>query len=293
MGKEWLRDVEHHLWRARAFIVILTHASANRPWLWFEVGGAWSRKAKGQCAMFVLCTSEVGPLDVPKPLDRLQLLWLEKRGSLKQFAKDLVTTLGFGNAAALRRVPITSALAAARMATDEPTDELATPLQFAFNALERHPTLTFRDGAGDVLPSDIRFDIFARLALTLLVGDRPEDGFTDEYLYQRVWLAMVLIWERNEGGHLPHFDPRDFKHGMEMLCMLGVIHGDFHAMITLLGSELLERWPVRLPDYSQEELTEILRESATLPYPTLEEAEDALERGALEFGDQVVTEPCD
>jgi hypothetical protein len=70
-----------------------------------------------------------------------------------------------------------------------------------------------------------------------------------------------------------------------VLRILDLIHVGETCYVEWLGNELLRRWPVQGAQHSWEELFEIVHASAAQPFPSLDDAEQGLANGFLEFGD--------
>jgi hypothetical protein len=95
-GDKWLEAVEDKLQRGDTFIILLTPASINRRWVWFETGSFWfSRKRILPVAYGI----DLG--DIPHPLSVRQALSLEDPARLRQFFDDLTIEITDNEAAEL------------------------------------------------------------------------------------------------------------------------------------------------------------------------------------------------
>jgi len=271
IGQDWLIDIERRLDSAQAVVAIVTPVSIKRPWLWFEIGATWSRGRSGKCTIYPLCVPGMDTLDIPSPLDRLQALLLGRAGDLKRFFKALISQFGFGKLSSLRPSNILEHIPEYEdvKVADTDLDSDSVTLRYAWKFISNYRSLHFSNDDCE----DPRFDIFARFVLAVLSQNHPDEGFTHEYVYMRVFKALQQISEKG----ITRYDGKDFLNEMEVLKLVEVVNfelGVWH--ITLLGHELLNKWPTDWIYYSDEEVAEILRVSETLEFPTLEEADEII-----------------
>ena len=281
VGREWLSDIGEHLKTARALVVLITPASIEKSWLWFEIGAIWSKGAPGEYPIYPLCTLEVDRLDLPSPLDRLQATWIGNAANCRSFIDALVTQFGFGNPSSLRPANILKKI---RVYRREDVSEFEShevygfgPAHYAWKIISGYRSLHLTDCEGESLANasdKIPFELLARLVLLLLSIDRPDDGFTDEFVYMRLWKALQHV---SRGSGVIRYQGLDFVNHMEVLRATDVVGHEYGAWhLTWLGRQLLDRWPKRITDQSDDEILEILNASEEFESPTLEEAEDAL-----------------
>jgi hypothetical protein len=72
-GADWLATIKKELELADGYLILLTPASIDRPWIWFETGAAWMSQRP-------LATASAGDVDraaIPMPLASFQILSLE------------------------------------------------------------------------------------------------------------------------------------------------------------------------------------------------------------------------
>ncbi len=269
-GKDWLEDMETRLEAAQAVVVIITPVSIKRPWLWFELGATWLKSRRGKSAIYPLCAPGMNALDIPEPLNRLQLLAVDRRGDLRRFFKALITQFGFGNLSSFRPSRINESIPSYEelkiAAADLDSD--STSLRYAWKFISEHHSLNLTNDR----TIDPRFDVFARFVLAILSEDRPEEGFSREYVYMRVFNTLQHLSEKpiTYGG-------KTFLRDMGVLEFLSLVEYDYGVWsVKLLGHELIERWPADWIYYSDKEVAEILRISKTEDYLTLEEADEII-----------------
>jgi hypothetical protein len=85
-GTEWLGEVKRQLKSADAYVVLLTPASIQRLWIWFESGAAFASENKH---VIGLCAPGMRKDNVPSPLGGHQLLTLESSDDCLQMFADL------------------------------------------------------------------------------------------------------------------------------------------------------------------------------------------------------------
>src|SRR5262245_28189223 len=84
-GKEWFNVIGSQLLASDSYLILLTPASAAKPWVCFETGAAWF----SQRLLVPVLAGGLGPAGVPEPLRLLQLLSLEEHGQAGQAFRDL------------------------------------------------------------------------------------------------------------------------------------------------------------------------------------------------------------
>jgi hypothetical protein len=271
VGEDWLADIEKRLESAQAVVAIVTPVSIKRPWLWFEIGATWSKGRRGECKIYPLCAPQMDERDIPSPLDRLQMLSLSRTGDLKRFFIALITQFGFGNPSSFRSanilecIPKYGDIQAANADLD--SDDVA--LSYAWKCITNYRSLRL---TGESERQNLRFDILAHFVLAILNEDRPDEGFTHEYVYMRAYKALQHISEKSITYHA-----RDFLNEMEVLKVVELVGYDLGFWnLAPLGYELIEKWPASWVYYSANEVAEILRISEALEFPTLEEADEII-----------------
>jgi hypothetical protein len=192
-----------------------------------------------------------------------------------------VRQFGFGDISMLRPANILGKLPAYRKenVSDFEFKELYGfgPGHYAWKVISTYRSLDFVNDEGERVTdatNNIRFDVVTKLILILLSTERPQEGFTSEFLYMRLWKALQHILE---GQNPVQYAALDFVHHMEVLRVIEILGYEYDVwQLTLLGRRLLERWPTDFVYHSDEEALAILSISETLEVPTLEEAEEAL-----------------
>jgi hypothetical protein len=84
-GAEWLGEIKRELASADAYIVLLTTASVQRSWIWFESGAAFMGAKK----VIGLCAPGMPKANVPSPLGAHQLLTLDSPADCTQLFAEL------------------------------------------------------------------------------------------------------------------------------------------------------------------------------------------------------------
>ncbi len=163
---------------------------------------------------------------------------------------------------------------------------------YAWNFLRDFYPLEFMDCTGQLL-EDIRFDIFARMVLWLLIDDdaaspnevsRKYKLRTGPYLYVRMYQAMEFM----SGVEDIHWPIEDYLNKLSVLHTLRIIrtsssgYREKQLAVTPLGYELRTRWPEDMVDHSEQEFEAIMHESSlTQELPNLDP--DTLERLTLPY----------
>jgi hypothetical protein len=84
-GSEWFNIIAEQLRQADCFLILLTEASINRPWICFETGAAWFSKRP----IVPVLSGEFKAEMVPEPLRSLQLLSLGSSEQASQVFREL------------------------------------------------------------------------------------------------------------------------------------------------------------------------------------------------------------
>jgi hypothetical protein len=100
-GSDWFDNIIMNLITADAFIVLVTHTSISRHFVWFEIGLSWLRRRNQNCKMYALCLSPIMPGDLREPLCRLQATLLGEEKQTEAFFTELINQFSFGNLNAL------------------------------------------------------------------------------------------------------------------------------------------------------------------------------------------------
>jgi hypothetical protein len=95
-GDKWLEAVEDKLQKGDTFIILLTPASIDRRWVWFETGSFWF---SGKRILPIAYGIDLGK--IPHPLSVRQALSLDDPAKLKQFFDDLTIAMTDAEAADL------------------------------------------------------------------------------------------------------------------------------------------------------------------------------------------------
>jgi hypothetical protein len=145
-GEDWLEKLESRLSVATAVVVILTAVSLERSWVWFEIGTVWPRWRTAKCRIYPLCRADMKGLELPSPLDRLQVRRISDDNSFTTFLKEIASQFGVVTLPRQRRKGI------AMMMRPDP-DHMAigpTPasLKYAWKFISgyRSPRITDQDG---------------------------------------------------------------------------------------------------------------------------------------------------
>lgn len=85
-GEEWLDLIRAKLRQADAFVVLWTHRSAERPWLWLETGGAW---VKDNPRLIPATAGGFAKSKIPLPILLSQARALEDPQDAAQLFRDL------------------------------------------------------------------------------------------------------------------------------------------------------------------------------------------------------------
>lgn len=79
-GDDWLQSVKVNLKQAKAVVVLCSKESIGRPWVNFEVGGAWLQGVP----IIPVCHTDLKPEDLPLPLKLLQAVDASQPAGLKR-----------------------------------------------------------------------------------------------------------------------------------------------------------------------------------------------------------------
>ncbi len=277
-GKKWLTELEETLASAQAVIALITPASVGKSWLWFEIGAAWLKANQGNCTIYPLRVRQIPIQDLPPPLDQIQSVSLDDAAGLKAFIDELTRQFAVGSPSAFRPAQIIKRLPASWVKEDEDEETVLgfSPLHFAWKVISDHGAFRFVDEDGEAFSDEMEFRVFTQLVLGVLQTEKPESGFSDEYVYMRVWKAFRMISRE----YPIYFHPMNFRSFMEVLRLVGVVRSELAFWsIAPLGWDVLAKCPQR---YSAEELDHILQDSdEKFESPSLEEADEFLFRGAI------------
>jgi hypothetical protein len=85
VGEKWQEAIEQKLITASAYIVLLTPASVERHWVWFEAGSIWFLKRK----IVMVCAAGLRPAEIPAPLSSRQTLSLDSSADVKELFRTI------------------------------------------------------------------------------------------------------------------------------------------------------------------------------------------------------------
>ncbi|HEU0015171.1 MAG TPA: toll/interleukin-1 receptor domain-containing protein [Longimicrobium sp.] len=92
VGADWLATIKDELTRATAYLILLTPASVQRPWIAFEMGAAWMSER----TLLTVLAGELDRASIPMPLSSFQILSLESPREAHEVMKRLGGTLADG-----------------------------------------------------------------------------------------------------------------------------------------------------------------------------------------------------
>ncbi len=96
IGINWFENIREKINQAQAVVFLITPASIERPWIWFEMGASWSRYSEGKAEIYpLICGLDLKQL--PEPLNLLQALSLHDTQKVRVFFEELCQKFGFGN----------------------------------------------------------------------------------------------------------------------------------------------------------------------------------------------------
>jgi len=91
-GSRWLEVIDGAVGAASALIVLCSPSSISRPWINFEMGGAWVKRIP----IIPICHSGQKKNALPSPISMLQALELEDEHFVIDLLSSLAKHLGFG-----------------------------------------------------------------------------------------------------------------------------------------------------------------------------------------------------
>src|SRR6185312_3079362 len=83
-GQEWLGEIKRQLKAADAYLILLTPASVQRLWVWFESGAAFMNDKK----VIAVCAPGMQKNSVPSPLSGHQLLSFHSTEECEQVFRE-------------------------------------------------------------------------------------------------------------------------------------------------------------------------------------------------------------
>jgi hypothetical protein len=98
-GEKWLAVIEDKLASGDTYVFLLTPASVERGWIWFEAGSVWFAKKR----LLPVVAKGLTAADVPYPLSARQIQNLENVGQLQEFFRELGVILNEGEAGEVAR----------------------------------------------------------------------------------------------------------------------------------------------------------------------------------------------
>lgn len=122
-GSDWLDKILSHLTGNNAFVVLITHHSEKRPFVWFEIGFSWLRKIKEKCTVYALCAPPISPGSLCEPLCRLQAISLADERQTQAFFSRLVGQFGYGDVKLLEFAKIRDSLPVDSLANEGIVEE--------------------------------------------------------------------------------------------------------------------------------------------------------------------------
>jgi hypothetical protein len=91
-GSRWLEVIDGAVGSASALIVLCSPSSISRPWINFEMGGAWVKRIP----IIPICHSGQEKNSLPSPISMLQALELDDEHFVIDLLSSLAKHLGFG-----------------------------------------------------------------------------------------------------------------------------------------------------------------------------------------------------
>ncbi len=87
-GDTWFPAIQEALDRCNALVVLLTSASIDRRWVWFEIGYVWARTATDE-KRFIYPLAISRAQEIPHPLSEHQAKYLDSREDVENFFQKL------------------------------------------------------------------------------------------------------------------------------------------------------------------------------------------------------------
>lgn len=95
-GANWFDTIRDTLEKSQAVIFLVTPASIDRAWIWFEMGATWNNYALNNVKIFPICYG-IEMRNLPYPLSTLQAVSLQETTQIRNFFKELIQKIGFGD----------------------------------------------------------------------------------------------------------------------------------------------------------------------------------------------------
>ena len=93
-GDTWFPTIQTALDRCEALVVLVTPASIDRRWVWFEIGYVWAKTKDAERHIYPLAISHAQ--EIPHPLSEHQGKFLDSREEIENFFRRLCDQFGFG-----------------------------------------------------------------------------------------------------------------------------------------------------------------------------------------------------
>src|SRR5664279_4413469 len=93
-GDKWFPTIQNALDRCEALVVLITPASIDRRWVWFEIGYVWAKTKDAERHIYPLAISRAQ--EIPHPLSEHQGKFLDSEEDITNFFKRLCEQFGFG-----------------------------------------------------------------------------------------------------------------------------------------------------------------------------------------------------
>ncbi len=93
-GEKWFPTIQEALDRCEALVVLITPASIDRRWVWFEIGYVWAKTRDVKRHIYPLALSRAQ--EIPHPLSEHQGKFLDSKRDIENFFEQLCEQFGFG-----------------------------------------------------------------------------------------------------------------------------------------------------------------------------------------------------
>lgn len=93
-GEKWFPTIQGALDRCKALVVLVTKASIDRRWVWFEIGYTWAKTRGAERHIYPLAVSRAQ--EIPHPLSEHQGKFLDSKEDIENFFKKLCEQFSFG-----------------------------------------------------------------------------------------------------------------------------------------------------------------------------------------------------
>jgi hypothetical protein len=182
-GEKWLDAIEQKLRTGDTYVILLTPASVERPWVWFETGSVWFSDKR----ISPVLVAGLDANDVPPPLSARQMLNLDQVAGVQQFLRDFGVDVAEPEAGEI----VARIRAAATVASDSWKTLIYEDRRFVWDG----PVATLLDRSAVIATKHLMDSIEAhgfksRCARPDAIGRHMEKG------YRQIFESDLKTWKR-------------------------------------------------------------------------------------------------